>query len=241
MVNSVDFVPPSRALHYGQPFRFDFQTRSSGDLIDADANPTITITDSGGTDLVTAQSTGREGVGLYYYDYTIPSTGPAGQWLITLSYAISTVSQTTKHNFVVQDKVVFDPTAITSVTSEGVRYFCGQIAESVVTDEEIQLYIFETGAYVDQIKATSADTQAVLLAKFFDACVATFSLYMSKIAEQINAIAMEDVKMFLNDLKARRERWMDLITGTARQTPAFTNIVPAVALGSISTIRMNED
>lgn len=240
MTHSVNFAGPSSSLHYGQPFRFDFQVRYSGELVAADSLPTVTFTDSSGTELVTAQNTVNESTGVYYYDYTLPSDGPAGIWLIELNYLYQAVAQETKHNFRVEDRAAFNPTSITTVTADGIRHFCRSIPRTIVTDDMILLYIFESSAYIEQIKADNANVQAVLLSKFFDVCVATFTNYLSQVQENITAVSLEDAYQFLKELRVKRERWMELVTGTARQDVSFTNIVPVISSGSISTIRLSD-
>lgn len=240
MTNAVDFTPPTGSLHFGQPFRFDFQVRSSGDLVDADSEPTITITDASGTEVVIAQSTTRDATGLYHYDYTISAAGPGGVWLIELNYEYLAEAQETKHNFSVRDKVIFDPSGITTLDVPTVRWICRQIPVAIVPDEAIQIYIFESNAYIEGVKNSSATAQYVLLAKVFDVAVMAFANYISQIQEQVAAITLEEARAFQSELKRRRERWMDLIIGMTSTSVSFTSKVPARSSGSISNVRLGK-
>lgn len=82
-------------------YKHDGQTK-----IDPAIVPNITITDSAGTAMVTAQATTKNDTGEYFYEYAIPAAGPAGVWLATWEYdttkAVSEGAFTEYTNFFVE-------------------------------------------------------------------------------------------------------------------------------------------
>lgn len=173
-------MEPNRSLLYGEGHTWSMQIRDGiGSLVDPASNSVLVdITNQADTELVTDAAATRTGVGLYYYTYVVPLTGPSGMWRVDFAYTLAGNAHKYSRKFGVDQIEVIDYTTTpTTITISWMRGYLMQISQNLIPDSTLAMEITAQGIYVDQVKSGLANSDIVTWAKIFRIAHHAYAIY----------------------------------------------------------------